>query len=305
MGQVRRHEWGWVCCFSLVVVVIATLPYLVAWWLTPPGKFYTGTLLNPQDGQSYLAKMEQGAAGEWSFTLPYTTEAQQGAPVAYLYYLLLGHISGFLSFPINGVGHAARLLAGWALLLVAYRFIAEFISGVSARRMALAVLAFSSGLGWLLAVLWGLTAPDLWVAESNTFLSILVNPHFPLAETLMLLIFLLVAAPLERDAPQAEAPAETGPTPAGARGYLAGNGAHRYVLASPEGVAVNLPHARPKVRFGDYRVQRGGFKTIWVRRRPQGGLHLRVLHEPGSVAEVKLTPSAVQVTLKRSSQPER
>ena len=61
----------------------------------------------------------------------------------------------------------------------------------------------------------------------------------------------------------------------------------------------------PKVRFGDYRVQRGGFKTIWVRRRPQGGLHLRVLHEPGSVAEVKLTPSAVQVTLKRSSQPER
>jgi hypothetical protein len=80
--------------------------------------------------------------------------------------------------------------------------------------------------------------------------------------------------------------------------------AHRYVLASPDGVAVNLPHARPKVRFGDYRVQRGGFKTIWVRRRPQGGLHLRVLHEPGSVAEVKLTPTAVQVTLKRGSQPE-
>ena len=73
--------------------------------------------------------------------------------------------------------------------------------------------------------------------------------------------------------------------------------ARRYVLASPDGVAVNLPHARPKVRFGDYRVQRGGFRTVWIRRRPQGGLHLRVLHEPGSMAEVKLTQTSVQITL--------
>lgn len=79
--------------------------------------------------------------------------------------------------------------------------------------------------------------------------------------------------------------------------------ARQYVLAKPDGVAVNLPHARPKVRFGDYQVQRGGFRVVWVRKRPQGGLHVRVLHEPSRVAAVKLTRSAVRITLQAVADP--
>ncbi len=59
------------------------------------------------------------------------------------------------------------------------------------RRVAFLLLAFSAGLGWLVAPLGVITA-DLWVVEGFTFLTILVNPHFPLAIGLMLLIFLQV-----------------------------------------------------------------------------------------------------------------
>lgn len=75
------------------------------------------------------------------------------------------------------------------------------------------------------------------------------------------------------------------------------NAARHYRLARPEGVAVNLPHARPRVRFGDYRVQRGGFRVVWVRKRALGGLHLRVLHDSGRVPELRVGPSAVRVIL--------
>jgi hypothetical protein len=55
----------------------------------------------------------------------------------------------------------------------------------------LLLLGLSSGLAWLVAPL-GVTTADLWVAEGFTFLSILTNPHFPLAIGLMLQIFLNV-----------------------------------------------------------------------------------------------------------------
>ena len=36
------------------------------------------------------------------------------------------------------VFHAARVLGGWAMLLVSYRFLAEFLPRVKQRRLALA-----------------------------------------------------------------------------------------------------------------------------------------------------------------------
>jgi hypothetical protein len=140
--------------------------------------------------------MRQGAEGSWLFTLPYTSEPHSGALV-FLYYLFLGHLSAWLRLPALVVYHAARSLAGIALLLVAYRFLAEFVTDVAARRLGFVLIALSSGLGWLLAPI-GVVSPDLWVPEANTFYSIFTNPHFPLAEALMLVVCLAVAAPFDR-----------------------------------------------------------------------------------------------------------
>lgn len=185
-----RSESRWALLWTIVVVGLTCLPYLAAWWLTPDGTQYTGLLVNHFDGESYYAKMQQGARGDWLFHLAFTPEPHEGALV-YTFYLALGHLSSTLGLPLPLTYHLARVVAGALMLLVAYRLIARCFDQARTRRAAFLLLAFSAGLGWLLAPL-GITTADLWVAEGFTFLSILVNPHFPLAISLMLLILLEV-----------------------------------------------------------------------------------------------------------------
>jgi hypothetical protein len=182
-----KTESRWALLWAVVIVGLASLPYLVAWQLAPADTHYTGLLINHYDGESYYAKMQQGARGDWLFHLPFTPEPHDGAFV-YTFYLALGHLAALTHLPIPLTYHLARVLAGLFLLLVAYRFLTRFFERVPMRRAAFLLLGFSSGFGWLLARL-GLVTADLWVAEGFTFLSILINPHFPLAIGLMLLLF--------------------------------------------------------------------------------------------------------------------
>ena len=181
-------ERRWALLWSVLIVGLTCLPYIIAWLVAPADTHYTGLLLNQYDGESYYAKMQQGARGDWLFHLPFTSEPHEGAFV-YTFYLALGHLAAFLGLPVPLVYHLARICASLFLLLVAYRFIAQFFDRMRIRQAAFLLLGFSSGLGWLVAPL-GLLTADLWVAEGFTFLSIFVNPHFPLTIGLMLLIFL-------------------------------------------------------------------------------------------------------------------
>jgi hypothetical protein len=189
-AMVSQSEYRWAFKWAVLIVGLTCLPYLLAWWLAPAGTQYTGLLINHFDGESYYAKMQQGARGDWLFHLAFTPESHDGAFI-FTFYLALGHLAGATGLPIPLVYHLARVVAGLFSLLVAYRFIAHFLDRVPTRRIAFLLLGFSAGFGWLLAPL-GVTTSDLWVAEGFTFLSILANPHFPLAIGLMLLIFLIV-----------------------------------------------------------------------------------------------------------------
>jgi hypothetical protein len=48
-----------------------------------------------------------------------------------------------------------------------------------------------------------------------------------------------------------------------------------YSLARPRGLVVNLPHARPGLPVGVHAVRRDGFRFVWVRELPEGGLQVR------------------------------
>ena len=194
MGNaVDRKEYRWVLLVTLALVVASSLPYLVAWAATPEGAHFTGLLVNPLDGHSYIAKMRQGLDGAYRFRLPFTPEPQDGAYL-FLLHLALGHLTRCTGLPLIWIYHGARVLAGGILLLVAYRFILSLGWERGQRRLALLLLAFSSGFGWL-ALLLGYPSADLWVPEAFVFYSILDTLHFPLAIALMLLIFMALARP--------------------------------------------------------------------------------------------------------------
>jgi len=180
--------------WSLLIVGLTCLPYLYAYLVTPDGMQFTGLLSNPMDGNSYLAKMRQGAQGSWLFHLPYTSEDHDGALI-FTYYLFLGRLSAPLGLPLILTYHLARIVNGLILLFVACWFFSLLNLDRWSRHATFLLLALSSGSGWL-AIPFNVFAPDLWVPEAITFYAILANPHFPLAVALMLLTFAFVIAPI-------------------------------------------------------------------------------------------------------------
>jgi hypothetical protein len=72
-------------------------------------------------------------------------------------------------------------------LFCLYRFFVLVFERSESRKWALILAGFGLGLGWL-ALPFGAMTSDLWVAEAFPFLSSLVNPHFPFALGLMLIL---------------------------------------------------------------------------------------------------------------------
>ena len=182
--QNPNTEIRWVMIAAACVVALASLPYLVVYFTTPPDLRFVGTLLNPLDGNSYFAKMQIGAQGGWLFHLLYSAPDHPGA-LLFTFHIFLGHCAEWAHLPIPLVYHAVRVAAGFALLLTSYALIARAMQDLAERRSAFLMVALSSGLGWLAVMAGYLETSDLAIPESNTFFSLHINAHFPLAMALM------------------------------------------------------------------------------------------------------------------------
>ncbi len=181
-----------------VVLGVVAFPYLLAVAQNNAQWTFGGFLLNPIDGNSYLAKMRIGMSGEWQFSLPYSAEQGDGAYL-FLFYIFLGHLTRVLHANALVVFHAARLMADIFLLVVLVRFSRFYLSGQKepVKITAFLLLVFGSGMGWIAALAGGISA-DMWVAEMFPFLSMLVNPHFPLGLALLLDLLLRVETGINR-----------------------------------------------------------------------------------------------------------
>jgi hypothetical protein len=173
---------------GLLVIFLISVPYLIAVFSITPEMEFGGFLLNPIDGYSYLAKMQQGYSGTWRFVLPYTSEPGEGAYL-FLFYLGLGHLSRILGISNLILFHLFRILGSVALLLALYLLIIRLFDDRQSRLIGFVLATMGSGLGWL-GILAGYFSSDFWVAEAYPFLSMYTNPHFPLG--LAILIFFMI-----------------------------------------------------------------------------------------------------------------
>jgi len=172
----------------ILLLLLAALPYLLAWNATPEGYRYMWNSYNPPDTDTYLAKMRLGWQGEWRFRLMFTPETEQKGAYLNLFYIALGHLARWLRLPLPAVYHGARLAMG-GLLLTALWWLSDLAaSGSSARRWGFWFALVGGGVGWAAALLH-LQSVDLRVPEAYGFLGMLVNPHFPLAQALLAVIF--------------------------------------------------------------------------------------------------------------------
>ncbi len=195
-NEVTRTEWRWVMKWIIIALIITSLPYAIGLARSTPDHVFSGFVIAIDDGNSYLAKMNEGAHGAWLFHLPYTSEAHSGT-LFYMFHLLLGKAAAITTLSPIVVYHLARLICAALLLLVLYRFSAMFLASRAARRIAFLLIVFSGGLGWLLILTgqpnWLGSLPiDLISPEAFTFLTIYAFPHIALARMFLLLGFIML-----------------------------------------------------------------------------------------------------------------
>lgn len=193
--KATRSEWLWALVVSAMLVTILSLPYFLGHVLARPGTFFTGLVMNPEDSQSYFAKMLQGLNGQWLYTIPFTPEAHRPAFIGG-FYLALGQLARFLGLTLVQIWHLARVITGFFLFLVTFGFIARFLQQPRWRWTAFLLAAVGSGLGWLLLIFdqsqWlGGFLVDFRMPESHLFFIALTYPHVAAGTGLLLLIFWL------------------------------------------------------------------------------------------------------------------
>ena len=166
-------------------LLLASLPYLVAWLRTPPGLVYSGLVYNIDDSAVYFSWMDQAQRGHFFLRNQFSTEQQKGV-LFNLFFLLLGNLVRFTGLAPAVVYQTARVVCGALLLWAVTGLLRATLRDTRARKIAFAFTCFGSGLGWL----WSGDTPergpiDLWQPEAITFLSLYFSPLFTAALALM------------------------------------------------------------------------------------------------------------------------
>lgn len=169
---------------GFVFISMVSIPYIYAYQNAGGAHEFAGFLLNPIDGNTYLAKMYQGWKGSWRFYLPYTVEQGNGAYL-FLYYLGLGHLARISGSSSQFMFHLFRIANAIFMVASLWYFFGRIFSSQRTRLLAFGLALFGSGMGWIASAL-GVFSADFWVAEGYPFLSAYANPHFPLGLAIML-----------------------------------------------------------------------------------------------------------------------
>jgi hypothetical protein len=194
--QISRREWIIALVIALAMTTVLTIPYLLGYTLARPGTVFTGLVMNPEDSQSYFAKMLQGYNGNWQYSIPFTSERHQPAFIGG-FYLALGQLARWFNLSLDFIWNGARIVADLILFLFTFFFICTFLGEKEQRWTAYLLAIFGSGLGWLLFALqqvnWlGAFPVDFKMPEAHLFFSALTFPHVAAGTTILLFSFWLL-----------------------------------------------------------------------------------------------------------------
>ncbi|MGC4042793.1 MAG: hypothetical protein QM758_03205 [Armatimonas sp.] len=177
---------GYYLILGVLALVLASVPYLYGYLKTPPGHVYYGLTSNIDDCMAYFSWMNEYAAGRFTQRNLFSTE-QSPALLFYFWFWILGILG-------KGIGtvaafHMGRVLGGIGLLWAACWLIHLTIASDRARKLAFALLCFSSGLGWVFGgfdpAKAGKLPIDTSSPEAITFLTLNYSPLFAPMTALM------------------------------------------------------------------------------------------------------------------------
>ncbi|MEA3272767.1 MAG: hypothetical protein U9P90_03815 [Patescibacteria group bacterium] len=197
---IKQNEWIFVVIMSVIMAVITTAPYLYGYFTAPEDKVFTGvSFLSITDTPVYYSYIEQVKAGNFLFENLFTSEPTNIRNLNILW-LDVGMFARIFHLPTPIAFQIYRIICIFLFLVVLYLFISRFFEKRKQRFFCFTFALFASGVG-------GLAAPfikpylsagyyhwpmDLWVTESNIFLTLYQSPHFIVSLGLMLLSIIFV-----------------------------------------------------------------------------------------------------------------
>lgn len=192
--RLTKPEKKFLLAATLLVLFLSSVTFLYGLFIEG-NKFYTGySLINGADKMVYLSQIEQARQDRFLLYNLYTSEPQIGyfSPL----WLTLGWFSRLTTISPLFTYHLFRAILGFIFLYLLYLFISQIFSSIKWRKITFLVLALSSGLGvlslngvWTPENIFKNLGTDMWIVESNTFLSLSHSPSFILSQICLLLIF--------------------------------------------------------------------------------------------------------------------
>ena len=193
---VTRREWFFVLATAFLVLAVTTLPFLYAYWSAPADKQFMGVIHNVPDHMQYFSWFREFSHANLAAN-KLTPEPNE--PIFFnLLWWGMARIGSVLGIGYAGMYQMLRWVATILFLALLYRMLSWFFAGRLQRMTAFLLVLFGAGFGWVLVVMkytvtsgeliWPL---DVYVAEPNTFFSILGSPHF-IAAALYMFVFDLV-----------------------------------------------------------------------------------------------------------------
>ncbi len=190
---ISGREWRFVALVALGLLLLTTIPYLYAQLTAPADRHFMGMMLDVPDHLQYFS---------WMRELTYAPLAankltpEPNPPVFFnLLWWGLGRAGALLGLGYAAMFQVLRWLSAPIFLALVYRMAALIFATPFERKVAFLIVALGSGLGWLLVVAKYtitngvlVTPLDLYVAEGNTFHSLLGYPHF-IAAALYISVF--------------------------------------------------------------------------------------------------------------------
>lgn len=183
----RRRDAVIVVAAAFALAALTSVPASFAlWYARANGLEWTGRIqLSPGDLAVYLSSIAQAARGQVLLANLATTERL--VPVPNAVWSAAGLIARWTGLAPLGAYQALRLLLIPAFAFVVWAALLHFVASRRARIVAFLLLLFGSGIGAFFASFLHAASPrpgafewptDLWIGESNAFLSALYSPHF-------------------------------------------------------------------------------------------------------------------------------
>lgn len=189
-----RHKW--IAWFTIITTLIIMAPTIFGFLSSTNEHFYTGFhVFAPADYPVYYSYIEQVRHGNYVLEDLFTGE-DQSRVIINPFWLIVGLAAKILHIKTVVIFHLARVVLIPVFIITLYWFIRQFITNKTHQKLLLVFSIFSSGIGLWIASLLDLeiprigeyrSPPDMWMAEANTFSTLMHSPHFIASSALLLL----------------------------------------------------------------------------------------------------------------------